>query len=141
MDGIGGMMEKKVIEGAYQGKKKEANDFGAIAEEKAAQEYMRRGYTVLARRWRMGKTEIDLIVQNEDTVVIVEVKARKTTEEDALESVTPDKRRRMVRAADSYIRSLKGEFTYRFDIVACHGSVNDIQMTIYEDAFTAAELF
>ena len=122
-------------------KKKEANEFGRFAEEMAAQRYINQGYTVLERGWRMGKTEIDLILQKEDTVVIVEVKARGTNEEDALQSVTADKRKRMIRAADHYIRGLKGQYDYRFDVVACVGDRNNYELNFFEDAFMATDIF
>ena len=122
-------------------KKHLANEFGEYAEEMAAQSYIKRGYTVLERRWRMGKTEIDIIAQKDSTLVIIEVKARKTNGEDALASVTRDKRRRMIKAADSYIRNLKGLYDYRFDIVACAGDISNFEMEILEDAFVAADLF
>ena len=119
----------------------EANKFGEFAEEKAVEEYRSRGYTVLERNWRMGKTEIDIIAQKDDIIIIAEVKARNTNEEDALSSITSDKKRRMVRAADNYIKRLQGNYSYRFDVVACSGTISNLEMEIYEDAFLAADLF
>ena len=122
-------------------RKREAHDFGLEGEKLAAEEYMRRGYTVLEKRWRLGKTEIDLITQKDDVVVISEVKSRKTSEEDAVASVTKDKRKRMARAADYYIRRLPGDNSYRFDIVACYKEDDIIKIEIFEDAFLATDLF
>lgn len=124
-----------------KGKKLRANEFGKFAEEMASHEYLLRGYTILERNWNLGKTEIDLILQKDDVIVLAEVKARATDEEDALESVTIDKRRRMVRAADAYLKKLQGAFTYRFDIVACSGSQEKFTLEIVEDAFLATDLF
>lgn len=122
-------------------KKKEALEFGLFAEEQAAREYIKRGYTVLERRWKLGKTEIDLIVRKDDTIVIAEVKARNKLEEDALSAVTIDKRRRMIRAADAFLRKVEGNCNYRFDIVTCVGNFDSFELNIYEDAFLAADLF
>ncbi|MCH5224534.1 MAG: YraN family protein [Muribaculaceae bacterium] len=122
-------------------KKELAREFGLYAEEMAAQEYLRRGYTILERQFHLGKTEIDLIVLKDATIVIVEVKARATDEEDALAAITVDKRRRMIRAADSYLRRFPGDMQYRFDVVACTGSMQDFNMEIFEDAFNAADVF
>lgn len=119
----------------------EAKEFGKKSESLATQEYVRRGYAILERNWRLGKIEIDIIAQKEDVVAIVEVKARRTTEEDALSAVGYDKRKRMIRAADYYLRSLPGNCQYRFDIVACTGTLENIQIEIYEDAFLAADIF
>lgn len=122
-------------------KKKEALEFGLFAEEQAAREYIKRGYTVLERRWKLGKTEIDLIVRKDDTIVIAEVKARNKLEEDALSAVTIDKRKRMIRAADAFLRKAEGNCNYRFDIVTCVGNFDSFELNIYEDAFLAADLF
>lgn len=122
-------------------KKIEAYDFGLFAEEVAAQKYIQEGYTILERRWKLGKTEIDLIVQKDDVIVIVEVKARKTNEDDAILSVTPDKRRRMIKAADVYLRRQIGSYDYRFDIVAVAGSQEQYKVAMIKDAFVATDLF
>lgn len=123
------------------GKKNNAYEFGEIAEELVAQEYLKRGYTIIERRYRMGKTEIDLIAQKEDRIILIEVKARSGNDEDALSAVTLDKRKRMVRAADSYIQRLSGWLEYRFDIATVTGDKNNNVIEIYEDAFVAADLF
>lgn len=125
----------------FQKKKKEAKAFGEYAEEQAAKEYIRRGYTVVERQWRLGKTEIDIILLKDSTLVIAEVKARASDRDDALDAVSVDKRKRMIKAADAYMRRLPGDLTYRFDIVACSGTPQDFRMEIYEDAFLASDIF
>lgn len=127
-------MDKKI-------KKKTAQDFGHFAEEITSQEYIRRGYVILERNWRLGKTEIDIIAQKENTVVIVEVKGRSGRDEDALSTVKRDKRKRMIKAADSYIKRFKGEFDYRFDIAAITGDKDNYDLDIIEDAFVSADIF
>lgn len=122
-------------------KKQKALEWGAFAEEQASQEYLRRGYTVHEKRWRMGKSEIDLIVQKDSVIVFVEVKARKTNEEDALNAVTVDKKKRMIRVADNFIRRQQGQYFYRFDIVTCVGDKDNFKLEIYEDCFLATDLF
>ncbi|MCH5240827.1 MAG: YraN family protein [Muribaculaceae bacterium] len=122
-------------------KKKEAIEFGKFGEEITAQYYIQDGYTILERNWRIGKTEIDLIAQNEDVIVIIEVKARSGDDEDPLATITSDKRRRMIRAADSYIKRLKGQYQYRFDIATITGNMENYQLEIFEDAFVAADIF
>lgn len=65
--------------------------------------YLRcKGYRVLARGFLVRGGEIDLIVQRGETVAFVEVKLRATLEE-ALIAISPDKRRRMARAAHVFI--------------------------------------
>lgn len=125
---------------ACKAAKKKANEFGIFAEEMAVREYIKRGYVIKERNMHLGSSEIDIIVQKDNTVVIAEVKARKSSEEDALNAVNKEKRRRMVRAADSYLRKYQGKFYYRFDIVVCIGNKYDYKLEIFEDAFLSTDL-
>lgn len=122
-------------------KKLEAYEFGIFAENIVAEEYLKNGYTILEKRWKMGHTEIDLIAQKDDVVILIEVKARKDKEGDPLGAVTTDKRKRMVRAADSYLRRLKGSYDYRFDIATVTGNNKEFSLEIYKDAFLAVDLY
>ena len=114
--------------------------FGKLAEERVSQYYLCRGFTVLERNWRMGKTEIDLIVRKDELIIMVEVKARGNNENDAIDAVSPDKRRRMVKAADSFLQQIEGDARYRFDVAACTGTIEDFRVEILEDAFIPTDL-
>lgn len=120
----------------------EALSFGKIAEEAVAHEYIKTGYVILEQNWRLGKTEIDLIAQKEDQIIFIEVKARTGENSDPVEAVTRDKRKRMIRAADAYLKTLTGDYSYRLDIASVIMHL-DGQMTldILEDAFLSADLF
>ena len=65
--------------------------------------YRGEGWTVLARNWRGGGAELDLIVQRDGAVRIVEVKAREAGE-DALEAVTPAKVARLRRGGEAWLQ-------------------------------------
>jgi putative endonuclease len=78
-----------------------------------------RGYKVLAKNQRTPLGELDLICRSLSEVVIVEVKARSSQEYgDALESIGPQKARRL-RAAAAWWLSDRGLFpcAVRFDVV------------------------
>ena len=113
---------------------------GKFAEDMAADRYISDGYVVLHRNWRLGKSEIDLIVQKEDTIAFVEVKARSGEYENPEEAVTRDKMKRMIRVSDAYLRNLTGCYQYRFDIVAFTGSVDSYKIEILKDAFFATDI-
>ncbi|MBT0780658.1 MULTISPECIES: YraN family protein [Paracoccus] len=51
-----------------------AHSAGRFAEESVAREYRRRGYEVMAERWRGRGGEIDLILRKDDEYAFVEVK-------------------------------------------------------------------
>lgn len=57
-----------------------------------------KGYTILARRFRAGAGEIDLIAARGDVIAFVEVKARRQMD-DARAAITLDKQRRIASAA------------------------------------------
>lgn len=118
-----------------------AHEFGQFAEKIVADYYIKRGYVILERNWRLGKTEIDIIAQTNNIVVLIEVKARSGRHQNPIEAVTHDKKRRMTKAADVYIRGLKGEFDYRFDFASVTGDIENYSMEILEDSFLAADFF
>lgn len=109
--------------------------WGAEAEQIAAEYFISHGYTVRERNWKCGKLEIDLILEIERTIVFVEVKARKDGSQDPIEAVGKDKRRRIIRAADSYLQSIPLLYQYRFDIFAITGDRNEYKFEHYADAY------
>jgi putative endonuclease len=64
-----------------------------------------KGYSIRERRFRAAGVEIDLIAARLGTLVFVEVKARSTLD-DALISITPEKLRRIARGARAYLGRL-----------------------------------
>lgn len=73
--------------------------------EAQAEAYLcQRGMTVLARRYRAQDGEIDLIMQDGNTIVFVEVKARPNARAGmGFMAVTPAKQRRMTQAAIAFL--------------------------------------
>jgi putative endonuclease len=106
---------------------------GKTGEDLAAAELERRGYAILARRYRTRHGEIDIVAQDVDTLVFVEVKVRVTGEcGSAAEAVTRDKQRRLgSMAADYLARHDLSDVACRFDVVAIDGEV----LTVICDAF------
>ena len=77
---------------------------GKTGEDLAVAELERRGYAVLARRYRSRHGEIDIVCNHRGTIVFVEVKARATGEFGAAaEAVTPGKQRRVVAMARDFL--------------------------------------
>jgi putative endonuclease len=78
------------------------------------------GMRVIARNYRCRTGEIDVVADDRGTVVFVEVKERRGNSHGlAVESVTPFKRARIVRAAHRYaaVHGL-ADAPARFDVVA-----------------------
>lgn len=86
--------------------------------ERAAERFLKRkGMRVLRRNYHAPSGEIDLIVRDGDTLVFVEVKARRQGV--PAEAVTPEKERRITLAALHFLRRYHAlEVRSRFDIVA-----------------------
>lgn len=63
-----------------------------------------KGYRLLARNYRAERAEIDLIMQDGETIVFVEVKARSSARYGlGREAVTAEKQLRILRAAQAYL--------------------------------------
>jgi putative endonuclease len=96
-----------------------SREAGARAERQAEEFLKARGMDILARNFRTRFGEIDLVVQDAETVVFVEVRSRSS---DAFgtsqETVTAAKRRRIIRTAMAYAQSRGLDAPLRFDVVA-----------------------
>jgi putative endonuclease len=79
-----------------------------------------KGYTIEARNWRCAFGEIDIVARDGDTLVFVEVKARRDRSAGTPEeAVDLRKRRRLVRLAQAYLARRTGpEQPCRFDVIA-----------------------
>lgn len=112
------------------------NDFGQISEDRAAAYLMANGYTIRDRNWRIGHKEIDIVAQKNGELVIIEVKARKNDYfGDPVNAVTDDKIRKLVLAANTYVRYYRISLPVRFDIIAITGEIGNQQIEHIEDAF------
>jgi putative endonuclease len=97
---------------------------GAAAEELAAQYLQVRGLKILARNLRCKAGELDLVCLDDGVLAIVEVRQRGSAEfGGALASVTWTKRRKIIRAAEFFLRREKQwrNLAMRFDVLAIEG--------------------
>ncbi len=91
--------------------------------ERAAAKYLRKeGYKILARNYVANNAEIDIIAKGRDTTVFVEVKTRNikslgTLQARPASSVTPEKQRRIIKAASYYKAHNQPSTRFRFDVV------------------------
>jgi putative endonuclease len=75
---------------------------GISAESRAAAFLLAKGFRILARRWRSGVGEIDIVARRRALLIFVEVKARETLD-DAAWSVTDRQRARIIAAAEAWL--------------------------------------
>ena len=93
--------------------------FGKDAEV-AAEQYLRQlGYRILGRNVRLSNGELDLVAQHQDTIVFVEVKARRTAQfGGAKYSVTSQKQKRLINLAAQYLSQHDlSQRLSRFDVI------------------------
>lgn len=96
---------------------------GDAAENRALQHLQSQGLTLVQRNFRCKGGEIDLILQQQDTLVFVEVRKRAEARfGGAAASVTSRKQARLILAAHIFLQRYSTLPPCRFDIVALDGS-------------------
>jgi putative endonuclease len=112
---------------------------GIAGENLACEELQRRGYAILARRYRRPGGEIDIIALEADTLVFIEVKTRTGVEYGSgAEAVTAAKQRRLARLASEFmVRSGFTNRSCRFDVVAIALDGERTAVEVYTNAFHA----
>jgi putative endonuclease len=100
--------------------KDERHKRGLAGEEQAIQYLLSRGWHLVAHRFRVGHTEIDLVARQGSLVAFIEVKSRRGTAFGSpLEAVTGAKRRELVKAARVWVDQYgRPSDVYRFDCIA-----------------------
>jgi len=98
---------------------------GENAEEQAHNFLINQGLKPISRNFRCKQGEIDLIMADQQALVIIEVRFRKTDYYgSAVESVTQTKQSRIIAATQVYLSLQKTDRPIRFDVVAISGNGN-----------------
>jgi putative endonuclease len=106
---------------------------GRKGERIACRFLLQQGFDILARRYRSGSGELDIIAYEGDTLVFVEVKTRSSAEfGEPWEFVDWQKQQILRRTAEDFIADNDlGQYAYRFDIVSVLGK----DATLFRNAF------
>jgi putative endonuclease len=112
---------------------------GKWGEELACAELVRRGYAVLARRYRTRVGEIDIVARDGQTVVFVEVKARAGRQfGGGAAAITGWKQRRLAQmAVDFLARAGLTTSPCRFDVVVIEVDPDEVRVDVFVNAFSA----
>jgi putative endonuclease len=115
------------------------HQLGVLGESLAARWVAQRGWRVLARRFRVGHRDIDLIVQRGRTVAFVEVKTRRRMGFGGpIGAVGRQKRRHLSHAATIWIdRHGEPGAEYRFDVIGVLLGEGLVRVAHVENAFSA----
>lgn len=93
--------------------------FGKLGEDYATLYLLKNKYKIIARNYRCKLGEIDIIVKNKNTLIFVEVKARKNTRfGNAVEAITQEKQKHIYNTALYYISNNSINYEeIRFDAI------------------------
>ncbi len=92
---------------------------GQSAEQQAYDYLLTQGLTPVCRNFSCKLGELDLIMDDKGTLVIIEVRFRKNDAfGGALESITPKKKMRIIRTTQYYLMSHTVNRPIRFDVIA-----------------------
>jgi putative endonuclease len=114
--------------------------YGKEAESIAARHLEKNGYKILERNFRTQLGEIDIIAKDRETVVFVEVKARRSNSYGNPKwSITARKQRKISMLALYYLKTSKlGGSKARFDVVAIDSASAQPRIEIVKNAFDLA---
>ncbi|MDR1918092.1 MAG: YraN family protein [Tannerellaceae bacterium] len=116
----------------------EQNLIGKEGEEEARDYLLRQGYVIYNTNWRWKHYELDIVASKDDELVVVEVKTRSNNfllaPEDAIDR---GKIKRLVSAADVYVRRFRLDMPVRFDIITLIKNEDGYEIEHIEDAFYA----
>jgi len=116
----------------------EHNDLGKRGEDAAADYLRQQGYDIIVRNWLYEKYEIDIIARNDEFIVFAEVKTRSSAHwGNPEEAVSKGKIKRIVEAADFYLKKNDIELPARFDVIAAIWNGQSFEIEHIDDAFLA----
>lgn len=96
---------------------------GENSEEHAHSFLIKQGLKPVCRNFRCKQGELDLVMLDQQTLVIIEVRFRKSDKfGSAVESITPKKQSRIIAATQVYLASCKTDQPIRFDVIAISGN-------------------
>lgn len=111
--------------------------FGKQSEFIAVQRLKKDGYKIIEQNYRTEFGEIDIIAKDKDTLVFVEVKARKSNRFGSPKlALTHEKRKKISITAMHYLKATKqSNAKARFDVVAISSAKNRTEIEIIKNAF------
>lgn len=94
------------------------------------------GYEVLARNYRFGRGEIDIIARKDSVMVFIEVKTRKNINYGYPETFLSESQEdRIHLTAEEYVLQKAWQGEVRFDIIAILWDGSEPTLDHFEDAF------
>ncbi len=112
------------------------NELGKKGEQLAVDFLLKNGYNILERNYRFDKAEVDIIARQNDTLAVIEVKTRSSTDfGNPQDFVKPKQIQRLVKAVDEYVNVNSLDVEVRFDIIAIIREGKSFNIEHLENAF------
>lgn len=112
------------------------NELGKKGEQLAVDFLLKNGYAIIERNYRFDKAEVDIIAKIQNTLAIIEVKTRSSTDfGNPQDFVKPKQIQRLVKAVDEYVKINNLDLEVRFDIIAIVKENNNYDLEHLENAF------
>lgn len=109
---------------------------GRIAERQAADYLRRQGFTIRDMNWQQGQKEIDIVAEKNSILHIVEVRSLSSTRiMQPYQSITRQKQRNLIWAANAYIEKYGLNMEIQFDIISLVINRNYTQIEYIPHAF------
>jgi putative endonuclease len=114
----------------------ESHDLGQKGEDLAVEYLKNAGFKIIARNWKWGKHEIDIIAENKDFIIFAEVKTRTDDYQmHPVTAITREKQKSIIWAADGYIKKYNIDKESRFDVLTIIKKSENFEIDHIEDAF------
>ncbi len=112
------------------------NLLGKAGEDAVTKYLEKNGYAIRDRNWRKNHLELDIVAVEDNELVVVEVKTRSNTNYiQPQDAVNWQKIRRIVVAADAYIKHFDLDMPVRFDIITVVGRPGTFKIEHIKEAF------
>ncbi|MDL2305621.1 YraN family protein [Bacteroides sp. OttesenSCG-928-D19] len=114
----------------------EHNELGEAGENAAVAYLENHDYIIRHRNWRKGHLELDIVAAKDNELIVVEVKTRQSSQFAApYAAVDRRKIKRIVIAADTYMKVFQIDAPVRFDIISVVGHNGKFQIEHIKEAF------
>ena len=114
-------------------------EFGRMAEDLALRYLQKHGLALLQRNYRSRFGEIDLIMQEKNTIIFIEVRSRKNSAFlHPVETVNCTKRNKIRKTSQVFMQqtSAGNRFNWRFDVITLIGNrANGMKIEWFKAAF------
>ncbi len=97
---------------------------GRVAEAIALDYLLSQGLVLIQKNFYSRFGEIDLVMSDNNTIVFVEVRKRNLKVDDAIDSISVTKQRKLYKSAQYFLVKVGYEIACRFDLIAIDGHNN-----------------